>query len=336
MIWSKQERVAAAFNHEMADRVPIFECLLHDGALEHFGGKKIEPGDAEGLVRAYSKCLDVSHPLWVPEENRIESDEQCFNRLKNSRSIIYGKFGFFPGIVRTYEKWTNWSSSDPFKSDELTVEWVKGQIEAEKSWNADTFFLENFENRLRGIRDWKGDMVYPEIYTMDPFYRNYMTLGIERFTYLYYDYPELVKEWLDATLDRMLRKIEIKIKYCRSPTAMVWSDLAAKGGLLFSPDTLNELCFPYLEQIIHLLHSYDIKVIFHSDGDIYKILPTLVDHCKIDGYNTLEVKAGVNVRQIKEEFGKRLTLVGGMNSDILAMGSAKEVVHETRVLLDYA
>jgi len=43
---------------ERPDRVPLFECMAHDGVLEHFGGAPIAVGDAAAVLRACSRCLE--------------------------------------------------------------------------------------------------------------------------------------------------------------------------------------------------------------------------------------------------------------------------------------
>jgi len=336
MLWSKTNRIEALFNHEIPDQVPIFECLLHDGALEHFGGKKIEPNDAEGFIKGAAKCLDVSHPAWLPEVSRVEEDSACLNRLKKSGTVIYGKWGFYPGFVRKYEKWTNWVTEFPFNNEDKCAEWINEQIEIEESLLNDDSFVKNYCRRIELIKEWKGNMVYPEIYTMDGFYKNYITIGIEKFSYLYCVYPELIQKWVKVTNERILRKIEVKLHYNVSPVAMMWSDLAAKGGLIFPPEMLEDLCYPYIEEIVNLLHSKNIKVIFHSDGDLTKALYILVDRCKIDGLNTIDVGAGMNVRQLKQEYGNRLVLVGGMDANILTYGNKEQVIAGTKELIDIA
>lgn len=336
MLWSKQERVEAVFSHEIPDQVPIFECLLNDGILEHFGGKHIKAGDAEGFTRACAKCLDVCHPLWLPEESRIEKDSDYLYRSKKTGSFFWNKWGFSPGFTKKYERWTNWIIERPFKTDDECVKWIKEQIEKEEAWQPDDNFVENYRQRVAIMKKWKGDMVYPDIYTMDGLYKNYLLVGMEKFVYIYYDHPELIRRWVKVTNERILRKLEVKLCYHDSPVAMIWSDLAAKGGLLFSPGMLEDICYPYLKEIIDLLHSKNFKVIFHSDGDMAKALPVLVDKLHIDGFNTVEVGAGMNVRQVKEEYGDRLVLVGGMDADILARGTKEQVVTETKKLIDTA
>ncbi len=336
ILWSKQERVEAVFNHEIPDRVPIFECLVNDGILEHFGGEYIKSGDAEGFIRACSKCLDVCHPLWLPEKPRIEKDSDYLYRLKKSNSLVWNKWGLHPGFTKKYERWTNWIIERPFRTDDECVEWIKKQIEKEEAWQPDDNFARDYQKRVKIMKKWKDDMVYPDIHTMDGLYKNYLLIGMEKFIYIYYDHPELIRKWIKVTNERILRKLEVKSRYHNSFVAMIWSDLAAKGGSLFSPGMLENICYPYLKEIVDLLHSRNFKVIFHSDGDMLKLLPVLVDKVHIDGFNTVEVGAGMNVRQVKQEYGDRLVLVGGMDADILTRGTKEEVIAETKKLIDVA
>ncbi len=63
MSWTKKDRVMAVLNREIPDRVPIFDYLINDDILEHFGGKPIPIGDEEAWIRACSKYLDLCHPI---------------------------------------------------------------------------------------------------------------------------------------------------------------------------------------------------------------------------------------------------------------------------------
>ena len=78
-------------------------------------------------------------------------------------------------------------------------------------------------------------------------------------------------------------------------------------------------------------HGKGIYARLHSCGDIMPLLPDVVE-TGIDALNPLEIKAGMDVFQIKKEFGDRLVLHGGINAVLWDNESAivqaiRETVH---------
>ncbi|MGQ9683902.1 MAG: uroporphyrinogen decarboxylase family protein, partial [Anaerolineae bacterium] len=53
------------------------------------------------------------------------------------------------------------------------------------------------------------------------------------------------------------------------------------------------------------------KVMLHSDGDIRAVLDDLVE-IGIDAINSVEPRAGMNALALREKYGQRLALVGGL------------------------
>lgn len=108
-----------------------------------------------------------------------------------------------------------------------------------------------------------------------------------------------------------------------------WSDIACKQRLLYPPELLETLFYPHLAAQIELLHGRGIKVLFHSDGDVSKALPRLVE-CGIDAFNPLEITAEMDVPTFQEICGPDVVLAGGLDAvDVLALGSPASVAAET-------
>lgn len=92
-------------------------------------------------------------------------------------------------------------------------------------------------------------------------------------------------------------------------------DLGSDQTLLFSPTLYDRFFFPWHRALCDLAHSYGVHVHLHSHGNITKILDRLVD-TGIDMLNPLDQTEGMDLAAIKGRYGKRLTLVGGMNKFI--------------------
>jgi uroporphyrinogen decarboxylase len=59
-----------------------------------------------------------------------------------------------------------------------------------------------------------------------------------------------------------------------------------------------------------------LPIIFHSDGLVEPLLPDLIE-AGIDCLQPLEVKAGMDLLRVKQRFGGRIALIGGMDARVL-------------------
>ena len=95
---------------------------------------------------------------------------------------------------------------------------------------------------------------------------------------------------------------------------MFWyDDMGYKGTTFFSPKMYRELLQPYHTRAVKWAHDHGVYAQLHSCGDIMTLLPDIVA-TGVDALNPLEVKAGMDVFDIKRRYGDRLTLHGGINA----------------------
>lgn len=318
MAWTKKERVMAVLNGEIPDRVPIFDYLIHDKILEHFGDKKpIRVGDKEAVVRGCAGCLDICHPMKAPYEpgEKILSD----------------------GTRWVYERWTCWwgvpdSEKSPEKALEKTLETVKKEIEEYEAFKVNQGELREYKENVKKYNTCARDMVYIHLGSECAVLPGTMEEGI----YLYADYPELVERWNRAKNHMYLAKLEAYADPMDSPVMINWNDIAIKGQLIYPMHMLEDLFFPYLKQACDVVHSKGMKLLFHSDGNTNKAMDRLVE-CGIDGFNPLEISAGMDYADFKEKYGRKIALVGGMDAvEIMAFGNVDQVVEETKRLISIA
>ena len=92
-----------------------------------------------------------------------------------------------------------------------------------------------------------------------------------------------------------------------------YDDMGYKLNQFFSLKTYRQLLKPIHQKAIDWAHAKGIKACLHSCGDIRPFIPDLVE-MGLDGLNPLEVKAGVDPLAVKQEFGDRLLLYGGINA----------------------
>jgi uroporphyrinogen decarboxylase len=93
----------------------------------------------------------------------------------------------------------------------------------------------------------------------------------------------------------------------------LYGDIAYKNGPMFSPRHYQELLQPFHARLVDLAHASGAQVIYHSDGDLSRFIPHLIE-IGVDCLHPLEVKAGMDVVKLKEEYGSEITLMGNIDA----------------------
>ena len=111
-------------------------------------------------------------------------------------------------------------------------------------------------------------------------------------------------------------------------------DLGMQNTLLISPRMFDRFVAPRLKLMADLAHEYGVKLLLHSDGNIKKILPRLIE-LGVDILDPIQPEA-MNPIEVKQNFGDRLCLRGGISAQhVLPHGTKNEVVAETRRILQH-
>ncbi|HVO69838.1 MAG TPA: uroporphyrinogen decarboxylase family protein, partial [Aggregatilineaceae bacterium] len=82
---------------------------------------------------------------------------------------------------------------------------------------------------------------------------------------------------------------------------------------MISPCMYRDWVLPCHRRIVEAL---DAPVIWHSDGDIRPLLPFAIEAGFV-GVHGLEPAAGVNLGEVKREFGRELVLIGNVDMSVL-------------------
>lgn len=106
----------------------------------------------------------------------------------------------------------------------------------------------------------------------------------------------------------------------------IFDDMAATKGPLFSPATAERILAPAWSSMIESFKQAGAaKVILHSDGDVSPLLDIFID-VGFDGINPVETHTGLDPVKLRERYGDRLALLGGLdNRLILPRGDREEV-----------
>lgn len=166
--------------------------------------------------------------------------------------------------------------------------------------------------------------------------RNWM--GVEGISYLYVDDFDLYKEIIDTVGDLCYKMVEANLKLgIEFDFAHFWEDICFKNGPLVTPSVFRELVGPHYKRITDLLNSYGINIIScDCDGFIDALVPIWLEN----GVNTMfPIEVGTwngNIGSWREEYGKEIRGVGGINKNVFAedYAAADREIERLRPLID--
>jgi uroporphyrinogen decarboxylase len=101
---------------------------------------------------------------------------------------------------------------------------------------------------------------------------------------------------------------------------MIWEDMCYKSGPLISPEFYSTFMSPYLKEVVATAKSCGIKgIVVDNDGDCSKMLPLYLE-CGVNAFYPFEVQAGMDIINIRKQYGNAFTIIGGLDKRALAVG----------------
>jgi uroporphyrinogen decarboxylase len=111
----------------------------------------------------------------------------------------------------------------------------------------------------------------------------------------------------------------------------VWlpDDLAYNSGPVVAPRVYRRYVYPWYVQIVERCHQAGLPVGLHSDGDLTRLLPDLVD-CGFDAIHPFEPPMN-DIVAVKQQWGGRIAVAGGIDlKAILCNGAPADVEAEVQ------
>jgi uroporphyrinogen decarboxylase len=110
--------------------------------------------------------------------------------------------------------------------------------------------------------------------------------------------------------------------------AYLSDDLGYRNGPFFSPDIYQELLFPSHRRLCDFFKSKKMPVFLHTCGQVSPLVPRLIE-AGIDCLEPIEVKAGMDLVELKKSYGAALCFMGGI--DVRAMAHPDPSVIEREI-----
>jgi len=324
-----RQRIEATLRGEIPDRVPLFDMIHNIPLIEYVTGKKFTLDNGLDLLcETIAECLDITRGVSAPAEDKI---------VRHADGFVYRQ-----------EWWTTWLIERPFKDVAGLLDYIRANID--ELYNRQPGDMWTFAGRSNvwGVTTKAPRELFLELQEKvgenTVLFPNESPVGLdtactragfELLSYAYADCPELVSQWLEALNWAEIQRVHESADHELSPVALVYSDIADKNTTFFSPEFLRREFFPRLAKLVEAWHQHGIKVIFHSDGNLWGVLEEF-RAAGIDGLNPLEPLSGMYAGDVRAKYADWI-LMGGIDaSQLLPLGSEEHVRAAVRRTIDDA
>lgn len=324
----KLVRLNAALRHEEPDRVPISD-FFWGGFIERWRKELGLPADANPY---YHYDLD-----WIVTVPNMDPWIRPFETLRETPAEVEVKTGFGAIIYKRFD----------FPMPEM------------RAWEIDTFeklqesrfddprdprrFLSAGDNQISGVGDGFQRNSPAWIETVKSLHPDFPVYGSiievsECLTRLVGQENAMI--WMGEEPERMgeainrigafyleMAKAEIEAGAGLLDGFVIWGDVAYKKCTFMSPNYWREYFKPWVAQITACAHTHGLPVIYHGCGNVKAIFPDYIE-MGVDAYNPLEVKAGMDVVELRRQYGHRIGFCGNSDMQVWEAGDRNAIRRE--------
>lgn len=310
---TSQERIKAILAHKEPDRIGKHDHFWWQ-AVQHFREQGLPENTApEDYFDLDIRRIGTDSTFQLPVEIIEETDEHIIKRTE------------WGTIERTWKK----SQSTPeflefacTSRDKWFGEYRERQQPNETRLGFD-FVKECYEYaRARGR--------YFCISCSEVFEATWRMVGPAKQLELLIDDPEWLTDMYKTHTDLVIWAFEeLWSRGIEFDGMWVWGDIAYRSGPFMSPRMYRELIMPHHKRLFDAAHSKGCEVIYHGDGNNNMVIPDLID-AGVDCLQPIEVKAGMDVRELKAKYGDKLSFMGNIDARLLQTNDKDALANEIK------
>ncbi len=325
----KLDRMNKTIHHEEADRVPVSDFFWGSFLKkwkEHFG----LPDDAD-IYKYYDLDWIVTLPNMDPhikDFEIIKEDDTEVTVRTGYEAVIRKKFKdpmpAYAGFdTDTLEKLAAFTFDDP--ADERR-------------------FFKGGDNQIAGVGDGFVRDLPPWIETVKAIHPDFPVygsvceaheqlwriIGTENVMMWLGLYPDELGAFIERLSDFLVEFTRAQIQAASGliDGMTIWGDVAYSRTMLFSPEMWRTYFKPCLKRLIDLCHENNLPVIYHGCGNVAQIFEDYIE-VGVDVYNPLEVKAGLDVVDLRRKYGHRIGFCGNMDVQLWSEGTQEQLKDAT-------
>jgi uroporphyrinogen decarboxylase len=309
----KLNRINKTLKHVEADRVPISD-FFWGSFLKRW---KMELGLSEDTD--IYKYYDLD---WIATIPNMDPHIKNFEIIKENEEEVVVRTGFEAVIRKKFK--------DPMPS---FLKFDTDSFEKTESFQFDDpyderRYFKGGDNQIAGVGDGFSRNLPPWIDTVKELHPDFPVygsvceghetlwriIGSENVLLWIGLYPEEVGRFIERINEFALGITEAQIEAAEGllDGMVIWGDVAYKKDLLFSPEYWRNHFKPGVKTIVELCHKHNLPVIYHGCGNVKKIFDDFIE-IGVDAYNPLEAKAGLDVVELRREYGHKIGFCGNMD-----------------------
>ncbi len=328
---NSRERMLAAINHRLPDRVPTALWGGPYGLVDDLYYRLLEKLELGDPVPAFRKGHTINH-LDDRLLDALETDARYIWPGANPTSPRYPtenpryfKDSFGQTWIQTLPYYSagegllkNATSIDEI--DELVQwpdvhdpEWTRGVPERAKNLGEkNEHFLIGRMVTSHGPFQLASDLRGMDVFLLDMAAR-----------------PDFAARLLERVTDVIIGLLQNFVKAADGHLDMIelsGDDYATNENLIFSPAMFKELIKPHIKKMVDAVRSVqpEIKIMLHSDGAVGALMGDFIE-LGIDVFHPMEPVVGLDVNEIKEEYGSQITFLGGIDITRAMPGTIDDV-----------
>ena len=318
---SSRERVNRALSRQPHDRVPRHECCwgetldrwMREGLPAHSQEEALDEVHRALEADLYSLCWYWPHPF--PGRNVVlEEDDETQVTLGES------------GTIERY-----------WKAKSGTPEHLGWDCDTREKWEREykpAFLDQPLQLDIEAIRscDAKGraEEKWTYLAGVEAFECMRRIIGDEAFMMTTLDDPEWIVDMAETEATVLLRNFQVVIDAGVRPDGVwLYGDMAFRNMTFCSPDAYRDLIWPQHKRIADWAHANGMKIIYHSDGDLRKVMD-LYKEAGFDCLQPMECKANMDIRELAPLHGDRISFFGNIDVMKLITNDLDQIEEEIR------
>ncbi len=339
-----RERILMALEHKEADRVPIYDYPWNAAIRRWHGeGLPVDVNPSEYFdfeMVMFSADTSPRFPVKTVEENEeyiIKTTQ--YGGLHRDHKDYSSTPEIMDYPVKTRDDWEK--IKERLKPERDRVDWKGSWLAGTKedARGFDSILKTGRADQRRGLpgfrkaREQGRFIVYWADFGYDVI-QSYV--HSEQLLTLIATDPDWVRDMYETDAQLSIDMYEImKEGGFEFDAAFLGCDLGYRNGLLFSPHHYDEQMRPTFRKLVHYFKEQGLPVILHSDGFVKELIPRFIE----DGLTCLqplEVKAGMDLIQLKKNFGDQLAFMGGIDTRAMADPDPSVIEKEISTKMPFA
>ena len=189
-----RDKALAILEGDRFDTPALYAGITSDALVEDLTGSKLERQTGlEVLGKAYRGHVDAVRIFF-------ETIEPYWDEGEHTDAL---------GFTHRTERWTEWIEKRPYSNVEEMATFIRDEIDRFRAWKPT-----GAEDERVARCDRVDEVLFPEVLLMGRCVLgsapgSYFRDGLDNFSYLLAEYPELVQQWLDARHQVIHRCVKI-------------------------------------------------------------------------------------------------------------------------------